>query len=1008
MKNCFLLIFLSCINLVIAQNNYVKDPTFNTFELPEGQYYIDGNEITKSIIQPDGKIVLALSSFSSVPTSQLIRLENNMLDTSFTSAGINGIVRDMVLQPDGKIIIVGDFTTYDNQSSKYIARLNSDGSLDTSFLVGTGFGTPAISNNKFAANVKLQADGKILVCGDLTSYNGTPKNYLIRLNTDGTIDDSFTMDSSWNSRVTTFAIQTDGKIIASHNGSVRRLNTDGSLDTSFDIYIGPNGLIGFPGPSTGIKVNTFVVQPDGKILVGGAFNQALGAVQKDLARLNSDGTLDTTFNFSGFNGFTENRNGVKTILLKDNGQILIGGDFDYAYQNAALSLLLLNSDGTVDDSFNGNMGYDPNNSRNSTVTDLLQHPDGKVLCTGKFHVYNRVAVSNIVKFSHNGEIDPTFHNICKGFDGGIHYLYETPDGKIMVTGDFHSYNGYTRYKMVRIFPNGDIDESFEVRADVFTHDNYFIRDVKFQPDGKILVASEGKFFSSQTGGTILGGSLIRLNSDGTLDTSFANPESGNYGLGGTCHSIIVEDDGKIIAGGALTSFNGQTVEKIIRFNSDGTLDTTIDYEVPFTYIHLVQKTSDNKLLVSGSNGSLNSRTISRLNSNGQIDDTFQVDASLVVTSFRVLESGKILVTTDIPAGHLLTLLNADGSTDTSFNFTGYNIINVAYQNALDFQSNGKIIKSVPAHINSAFMQRYNADGTLDTNFSVGTGFTYGVGNFSQFNTSRVTSILTLEDGRILVGGNYRLFNDIPERSLIRLKEDNAVYLDDIITDNDSGLCEAVVNYNFDDFGEDVQVVQTSGLSSGSVFPIGLTFNSFEITVGGQVFTRTFYVMVKDAEAPVLNVSDIEIDLNGADAVSITSEDIDDGTFDNCGDFILTLSQDIFTQTGEYQVTVTATDNANNSSETVITVTVADSSLGIQKNNLGDIILYPVPVKNYLYFSSPENVNVESITVYDNLGRIVLTKFGNTNTIDLSDAPFGMMFVVIKTENTAYRKKIFRN
>ncbi|HET8838148.1 MAG TPA: T9SS type A sorting domain-containing protein [Flavobacteriaceae bacterium] len=998
MKKYLLLTFIiASINLSLAQDSYVKDDTFNSFELPENQYYVDGSEITKSIVQPDGKIVLAVTSFSSVPTSTLIRMDYNLLDDSFSSATIDGIVHDMVLQTDGKIIIVGSFTTYGGQASKYIARLNSDGTIDNSFQVGTGFGTPPFSNNKFAANIKLQADGKILVGGDLKSYNGTPKNYLIRLNTDGTIDDSFTIDPDWDNRVTAFTLQPDGKIITSQVGHISRLNSDGSLDNSFAVS-------SFMGPA-GIKVNTFSVQANGKILVGGAFDTALGANRKDLVRLNSDGTLDTTFDFSGFNAVSGNREGVKSILLKDNGQILVGGDFDYAYQEIYLSLLLLNSDGSIDDSFNGKLGYNPEESRNNTVNDLLQYPDGMVLCTGEFHVYNKIAVNNIVKFSAEvGEKDPTFHNICEGFDGGVQYLYQAPDGKIIATGDFYSYNGHTRYKIARLMPNGEIDESFKANTEAFIHDLYFLNDIAFQDDGKLLVASDGKLIFGPTGGIVDGGSLVRLNADGSLDSSFVNLEEGNYGLYGSCNSVIIEDNGKIIAAGNLSNFDGQPVEKIIRFNSDGTIDTSMDYEVPFTYIDLVQKTADNKLLVSGSNGSVNNRSLSRLNTNGQIDDTFQIDPNLVVTSFRILENGKILVTTDLPSGHTLTRLHPNGSTDTSFNFPEYSINYVAYQNAVAVQSSGKIIKSVPANINSTSIQRYNTDGTLDSNFSVGTGFGYGVGNFSQFNTSRLASLLVLEDGRFLAAGNYRTFDDVPERSLIRLKETNATYLDDITVDNDEGICGAVVNYDLTVFGTNAQVVQLTGLPSGSVFPVGLSFNSFEITVGSEIFTRTFYVTVEDAEAPVLNVTDIELDLNGGNSVSFDIADIDAGTSDNCGGFTMILSQDTFTQTGTYQVVVTATDNSNNVSETTIIVTVIDSTWGIGAQHKNTIELYPNPVKNVLHISNDGERT--SIVIYDLLGRAVFRKLIKEQNASLNMSSLRNGIYLLKAE-TKQGVQVFR-
>src|SRR5690606_5337296 len=219
--------------------------------------------------------------------NRLVRLNSNgTLDTSFyVEPEFNDYVQSVILQPDGKILVGGNFTTFNGTAQNRIARLNSDGTLDTSFNIGTGF-------NEWVRRITLQPDGKILVGGGFTAFNGTAQNSLVRLNSDGTLDTSFNLGGGFDNVVTPITLQPDGKILVggsftTFNGTaqnrIARLNSDGTLDTSFNIGTGFNSFV----PS-------IALQPDGKILVGGNFTVFNGTTQNRITRLNSDGTLDTS------------------------------------------------------------------------------------------------------------------------------------------------------------------------------------------------------------------------------------------------------------------------------------------------------------------------------------------------------------------------------------------------------------------------------------------------------------------------------------------------------------------------------------------------------------------------------------------------------------------------------------------------------------------------------------------------------------------------------------------
>ena len=254
-------------------------------------------------------------------------------------------MNSLAVQSDGKILVGGVFTSYNGTARRRIARLNNDGSLDTSFTVGTGF-------NQSVNSLAVQSDGKILVGGGFTSYNGTNRNYIVRLNGNGTLDSGFTVGTGLNSSVNSIAVQSDGKILvggyfSTYNGSgsncIARLNSDGTLDSGFTVGTGFGGSI----PN---MVNTIVVQSNGKILVGGSFGYYNGTNIGDyIARLNNDGTLDGGFT-AGSVG-TEFNGSVSNIIVQSDGKILVGGDFT-SYNGVSRNYITrLNSGGTLDTSF---------------------------------------------------------------------------------------------------------------------------------------------------------------------------------------------------------------------------------------------------------------------------------------------------------------------------------------------------------------------------------------------------------------------------------------------------------------------------------------------------------------------------------------------------------------------------------------------------------------------------------------------------------------------------------
>lgn len=299
-------------------------------------------------VQPDGKILVGgeFGSYDGTYFPRLVRLNSDgSLDTSFdTGSGPDNEVYDIIVQPDGKIMISGEFDYYNDVARGGVARLNADGSLDTTFDPGTGAG----GTFNYVYAMGRQSDGKIIIGGSFTSYNGTAKNRLARINTDGSLDTTFNSSGGGpNNDVYDIAVRADDKFFiggqfTSYNGlSLTRftlLNANGTYDVT----------IPWAATRFNSDVRTVIAQPDGKAVVGGYFTTYEGTPRSRIARVNSNGSVDTTFDPGA---------GADSYLFAQSFQpdnkIVIGGSFTSYDGVTRGSFARVNSDGSLDDAFNG-------------------------------------------------------------------------------------------------------------------------------------------------------------------------------------------------------------------------------------------------------------------------------------------------------------------------------------------------------------------------------------------------------------------------------------------------------------------------------------------------------------------------------------------------------------------------------------------------------------------------------------------------------------------------------
>ncbi|RTY76280.1 T9SS type A sorting domain-containing protein [Flavobacterium sp. LS1R10] len=553
-------------------------------------------------IQTDGKIVVggSFTSYFGSTANHLIRLNNDgSRDAVFNiGSGFSNDVLTLALQHNGKLLIGGSFRSYNGISQNYITRLNGDGNYDTTFNSVQGFDSDVNS-------MTLQTDGKIIVGGSFTIYNNTAQNRISRLLPDGNLDTNFNIGNGFDnggftSIVRSIALQSNGKIIVGGTfikykqiptqAGITCINIDGSNDLIF------NGAIGFN--STG-AINTIVSQSDGKAILGGYFTSYKGLLQNRISRLNPDGAIDLTFNSGiGFNA------PVNILFLQSDGKILVGGNFTSYNGTIQNHIIRLNTDGSVDASFNIGSGF------NDRVTSIAVQSDGKILIGGYFTLYNGSAKNYLIRLLTNGSIDTTF-NSGTGFNAYVNTIAIQSNGKILAGGEFTSYNGNTQNHITRLNSNGSLDTSFNIGTGfwlrvltlvlqndgkilvggLFTfynnlNQNHLIRlntdgtkDTSFnigngpdayvssfalQPDGKIII---GGYFTTYNYDVIKQNYITRLNTDGTRDTGF----NSGIGFNNYVYVLALQSDGNLLVGGAFDSYNNKSSVGLIRLFTNNTL-----------------------------------------------------------------------------------------------------------------------------------------------------------------------------------------------------------------------------------------------------------------------------------------------------------------------------------------------------------------------------------------------------------------------------------------------------
>ncbi|HTV43634.1 MAG TPA: Calx-beta domain-containing protein [Candidatus Sulfotelmatobacter sp.] len=372
-------------------------------------------------------------------------------DTTYNPA-LNGTVLTLALQTNGQLLAGGDFTAagqvtggqFSGVPRYYIARFNSDGSLDSTFssyLPGSGASSPV-------QVIALETNGYILVGGQFTNFDGQTAGYMTRIDANGSIDGAFAPGNGANNPVYALA-QTFvggqsrilvGGAFTSFNevpsASIVQLLDGGGVDPNFNA-------------NANATVYAIAVQPNGQILIGGDFTNVDGVTVDHIARLNADGSLDYGFTNAISNPSAGANGSVRVITLQMDGRILIGGNFTSVDGVPCNYIARLNSDGSLDSSFI-NASANSALGANGPVSTIAVQSDSRIVVGGQFTQFNGVTRNSITRLNADGTTDLTI-NFGTGADGSIYAAVIQTDGNIDLGGAFQHYNSILHPYLVRIY-----------------------------------------------------------------------------------------------------------------------------------------------------------------------------------------------------------------------------------------------------------------------------------------------------------------------------------------------------------------------------------------------------------------------------------------------------------------------------------------------------------------------------------------------------------------------------
>lgn len=779
--------------------------------------------------------------------------------------------------PDGKILLGGDISFYKDKKVNNLIRLNADYSLDETFL----FNDP---KNLKIRKVQSQSKGDIIVLAHVDNpYNSEyEKCTIFQLSPNGEIKSEITGLED----ITSIAIQNDDKIlvcggnIAIDKGFLLRYNSDLTIDETFKNNISFNKKVS--------DVKAF----GNSIYVSGLFSLVGGITKNNLVKLNSDGTIDTSFDVGvGANGYDF------SMTLQDNGKLLIGGNFLTMTDNVpSYNMCRLNLDGSIDKNF-----------------------------SSQYYNYANSAVT----------IKDSFVYIDTEINDGV---------------DSRAY-------LIRLNSDGSLDKSFNR-----------IKLNQFGMDGFTLAFVGDKIFynNSENTGNRYGLSICDLVGN-TIDSPELKPSRfGAFSAGGYFY-------GKLVVKGDFMKINDVETFGIGLLDENGTVDESFVFPKYLGEIIQFQIIDNTTIFVSTKDKFL------KLDNNGNVlkDFDFKKDSQLLgIEQFKVLDNGKILITDQWG----LYMLNEDGIQEAEFKI---NSDPNSWTTHINFEmQNDKIIcKAFLESFGSGYVSkliRFNLDTSIDTGFNVGQG--------GPEPNSSIQKIKVLDSGEIIVTGWFLTFNGISVPSqIVKLSKDVEM---DMGFNKNIGLSE-IDNKKYHNYIKIEEIDSVIYVTQGDS-------KVTAINLDGTV--KNDFVM----PAVIDKINDIIPLEEPADDNSATSRKSKSTNVTNNYMFAMGSVNNNVTNTGLSSVIVKVNLGAKSSGTLSINPT--------PEKLISNVQVYPVPVMEKMNLSFSSSVVPTKIAVYSLNGTELYSSKGQSTggvEVDMSKFASGVYFIKLFSASGVSTKKIIK-
>lgn len=607
---------------------------------------VTGGIVTQALEQADGALVISgdFTQVGASPRTRIARLlANGALDTSFAPT-VNGVIWAITSDSSGRLLLGGEFTQVNGVARPFLARLNTDGSLDNSFNLAPNFRVRTL--------LRLR-DDRVLVGGSFTLIANEAHNHIARLQANGSIDSSFGLSA--DDDVYSLAEQPDRRLLMGGQfmqigGQARpglaRIRTDGMVDPNFTAFangpilrilpqrdgrivlggffttvnnqnakslarLRPNGSLDFTLALKPTDVSASVLalaqQQDGKLLVGGVFQQIGSVARSGLARYEVNGALETTVTDRNVTGV------VMTVVEPRRTGIFFAGTFSSVNGSVRNRIAKLLTTHNLDPVFVPIMS--------ATVFAMAVMEDDSILVGGDFTTVDGQNRTRLLRFT---AIDTLDTNYMPSINDSVRAILPQSDGSAYIVGDFTTINGGTRNRVALLNASGDL-ENFDVSVDgpvfsiVRTGRNFVIGGNFSNVDGQPRAR------------------IARIDAGGALVASF------NPGANGIVLALATEPaTNALLVGGSFTEIGGQSRIRLARFDDRGAL-TAFAPQVSSDVYSLIPLV-DGSLFIGGNFGAVNGVArgrVARLDALGNLDPNFDPGFNVQVFGLTASSDGKL-------------------------------------------------------------------------------------------------------------------------------------------------------------------------------------------------------------------------------------------------------------------------------------------------------------------------------------------------------------------------------